>query len=68
VVTQILFLGAIFVGMAIVSDGMYAFVAGTAGEFLAGNARVARFQKYLSGTIYLALGITMAVARDGRVK
>jgi threonine/homoserine/homoserine lactone efflux protein len=68
VVTQILFLGAIFVGMAIVSDGMYALVAGTAAESLSGNVRVARFQKYLAGTIYIALGITMAVTGDGRAK
>jgi threonine/homoserine/homoserine lactone efflux protein len=68
VVTQILFLGAIFVGMAIVSDGMYALVAGTAAEFLSGNVGVARCQKYLAGTIYIALGITMAAAGNGRAK
>jgi threonine/homoserine/homoserine lactone efflux protein len=61
VILQIIVLGAIFVAMAIVSDGMYALVAGTAGEWLSGNRRVARAQKYLAGTIYLSLGITTAL-------
>jgi len=68
VVTQILILGAIFVGMAIVSDGVYALVAGTAGEFLSGNIRVARFQKVLAGTLYIVLGITAVVAGNSRLK
>ncbi len=68
VVTQVLFLGALFIGMAIVSDGMYALVAGTAAEFLSGNVRIARLQKTLAGTIYLVLGITTAVAGSGRLK
>ncbi len=68
VAQQILLLGTIFVGMAIVSDGLYAMIAGTAGQFLSGNMRVARFQKYLSGTIYIFLGITTAVSGNGRAK
>jgi threonine/homoserine/homoserine lactone efflux protein len=64
VVLQIIILGAIFVGMAIVSDGTYALIAGTAGEFLAGNRQIARAQKYLAGTIYISLGITTAFLGD----
>lgn len=59
-VLQILILGVIFVSMAIVSDSMYALAAGTAGNFLAGNARVVRAQKYLAGTIYVSLGVATA--------
>jgi threonine/homoserine/homoserine lactone efflux protein len=66
VANQILFLGAVFVGMAIMSDGMYALVAGTAGEWLSGNMRIARLQKYVAGIIYIMLGITTAVAGTGR--
>lgn len=66
VAPQILFLGALFVGMAIVSDGIYALIAGTAGQFLSGNVRVARFQKRMAGTIYILLGITTAVSGNGR--
>ena len=61
VVLQILILGAIFVSMAVVSDSMYALVAGTAGNFLSGSARVARAQKCLAGTIYISLGVTTAL-------
>ncbi len=61
VVLQVIILGLIFVSMAIVSDSMYALVAGTAGEWLSGNVWMARAQKYLAGTIYLSLGITTAL-------
>jgi threonine/homoserine/homoserine lactone efflux protein len=58
---QVIVLGIIFVSMAIVSDSIYALVAGTAGEFLSGNERVAHAQKYLAGTIYISLGVTTAL-------
>ncbi len=61
VTSQILVLGVIFVGMAIISDSMYAIIAGTAGEFISSNARIARAQKYVAGTIYISLGITTAL-------
>jgi threonine/homoserine/homoserine lactone efflux protein len=64
VVLQIIILGLIFVGMAIISDGTYALIAGTAGEFLAGNKQIARAQRYLAGTIYISLGITTALLGD----
>ena len=65
---QIIILGFIFVGMAIISDGMYALIAGTAGEFLAGNKQIARAQKYLAGTIYISLGITTALLGGSKAK
>ena len=61
VTLQIMILGIIFVSMAIVSDSMYALIAGTAGEFLSGSERIARAQKYLAGTIYISLGVTTAL-------
>jgi threonine/homoserine/homoserine lactone efflux protein len=68
VTTQVIFLGTIFVTMAIISDGSYALVAGTAGQFLSGNEKVARFQKYMAGTIYIMLGVTTAVSGNTRAK
>ncbi len=59
---QIIFLGAIFTSIAMISDSLYALVAGTAKNWLSGNAAVARFQKYLSGSIYIVLGITTALS------
>ena len=61
VVLQIVILGIILISMGIMSDSLYALVAGSAGEFLSGNAQVARAQKYLAGTIYISLGITTAL-------
>jgi threonine/homoserine/homoserine lactone efflux protein len=61
VVQQIIMLGIIFVGLAIVSDSLYALAAGTAGQRLLGSVRIARIQKVLAGTIYIWLGITTAL-------
>ncbi len=68
VILQIVILGMIFVLMAIMSDSMYALIAGTARQLLSGNILVARIQKYLAGTIYIALGITTAFSGGHRSK
>lgn len=60
VVTQIFFLGILFILMALVSDGLYAILAGTAGNWLRGNLQFLRVQRYVAGTIYIALGVTAA--------
>lgn len=62
VTLQIVLLGTLFVGMAIMSDGLYAIIAGSAGQFLSGNLRAARLQKNFAGTMYIALGLTAAFA------
>ncbi len=67
VTLQIVILGAIFVGMAILSDGLYAILAGSAGEWLSGNERIARLRKNFAGMMYIALGLTAAFS-GGRSK
>lgn len=62
VTLQIVLLGLIMVTIAIISDTMYALLAGSAGRWLRGNLRWLRFQRYLSGTVYIGLGITTALA------
>ncbi|MBX3065433.1 MAG: LysE family translocator [Anaerolineae bacterium] len=62
VTLQIVLLGMIMVTIAIISDTMYALLAGTAGRWLRGSLRWLRFQRYLSGTVYIGLGITTALA------
>ncbi len=62
VALQIVFLGSIFLIMAIITDGMYAIVAGTLGQWLKTNQQFLKIQKYLSGTIYIFLGITTALS------
>ena len=68
VTLQIVTLGMIFVVLAIVSDSVYAVIAGTARQLLSGNLLVARFQKYLAGTIYILLGVTTAFSGGSRTK
>jgi threonine/homoserine/homoserine lactone efflux protein len=65
---QFLLLGCLFVGMAVVTDSLYALLAGTAGQWLS-SARAShslRLGRYLVGSVYIGLGITAALARAGQ--
>jgi len=62
VTLQIIALGAIFVTLAVFSDGLYAIIAGSAGSYLSSNLRIAKLQKNFAGTMYIALGITAALS------
>jgi threonine/homoserine/homoserine lactone efflux protein len=66
VTLQMLILGLIVVTIAIISDSIYAMAAGTAGRWLRGNLRYLRFQRYFTGTVYIGLGITAALASGSR--
>ncbi len=57
---QTLLLGAIFVGMAIITDSLYALLASSLAERLRGNLHFQRGQRYFAGLIYVGLGITTA--------
>jgi len=59
---QILTLGLTFMGLGIMSDGMFALVAGAAGDFLRRNRRFLRFQRWFAGTSFIGLGLTAALA------
>jgi threonine/homoserine/homoserine lactone efflux protein len=59
---QILVLGLTFMGLGIMSDGLFAMVAGAAGDFLRRSRRFARFQRWFTGTSFIGLGITAALA------
>jgi threonine/homoserine/homoserine lactone efflux protein len=61
VVMQNLLLGAIFVGMAIITDGMYALLASSLAGKLTGNKRFQKGQRYFAGLVYIGLGITTAL-------
>ena len=65
ITTQLVLLGFITVTLAIVTDSLYAFTAGTAGRWLRGNLRYLKFQRYFSGTMYIGLGLT-ALASGNR--
>jgi threonine/homoserine/homoserine lactone efflux protein len=49
-------------GLGIISDGMFALAAGTAGNFLRGNRRFLRFQRWFAGTSFISLGVVAALA------
>jgi threonine/homoserine/homoserine lactone efflux protein len=63
--TQILLLGATFVILALCSDGLYALLSGTAGGWLRRKIEGASFrrgQRFISGSILIALGAVAAVS------
>lgn len=66
VAAQIVFLGVLFVAMGILSDGSYAVVAGTFGNWLKRNHRVLRVQRYLAGTVFIGLGLATALSGSHR--
>ncbi len=63
---QTLFLGLTLVGLGILTDSAYALLAGTAGNWLRQRGAVQRGQRYVSGGIYLALGVACAFSGSGQ--
>jgi len=61
IITQNLFLGAVFVGMAIVTDSMYALLASSIAGRLSASPRFQKGQRYFAGLVYIGLGITTAL-------
>jgi threonine/homoserine/homoserine lactone efflux protein len=59
---QMLVLGGIFVMLAVISDSMYALLAGTVGQWLRGSRSVVRAERYVAGSVYIGLGVTAALA------
>jgi threonine/homoserine/homoserine lactone efflux protein len=60
VTLQMFLLGIMFVGMAIVTDGCYAFVSSSIANQLNSNPNFARNQRYFTGLIYIGLGVLTA--------
>jgi threonine/homoserine/homoserine lactone efflux protein len=63
---QMLVLGCLFVLLAMISDSLYALLAGTVGHWLKGSQPVLRVQRYLVGGLYIGLGLTAAFADTRR--
>jgi threonine/homoserine/homoserine lactone efflux protein len=59
--TQTLMLGAIFVGLAIVTDSMYALLASSVAGRLKGNKKFQKGGSIFAGLIYIGLGIATAL-------
>ena len=58
---QFIFLGMIFVILAVTSDSLYAILAGTAKHLLTRSQRIAKIQTRFSGCVYVALGVSTAL-------
>lgn len=57
---QILLLGLTFMLLGLVTDSIWALAAGSAGETLRKSRRWAQVQRYVSGSVFVALGIVTA--------
>jgi threonine/homoserine/homoserine lactone efflux protein len=57
---QILLLGLLFACLGFLTDGTWALVAGTLGEWLRGNTRYLRVQRFVSGSVFVVLGAVAA--------
>jgi threonine/homoserine/homoserine lactone efflux protein len=58
---QLFTLGCLFVSMAVITDGLYAMLAGTAGRWLKGTRSFLRVERYAVGSVYLGLGVMAAL-------
>lgn len=59
--TQIVLLGLILVLLGTLSDLIYALLAGGVGNWLRGNLRFLRAQRYFAGSVYIGLGAATAL-------
>jgi len=59
---QVTFLGLLFALLGLVTDGCYALLAGTAGKWLKQSRRYLEIERYVSGTLFIGLGLTAAFA------
>ena len=63
---QTLVLGVIFVLLGIVTDGSYALTAGTAAHWLRGHPTFLRREPWISGSMYIGLGVAAALSSGNR--
>ncbi len=64
--SQIAFLGLLFACMGLVSDSTYALLAGTAGSWMKRKRGFLKAERYVTGGVFVGLGLTAAFAGDGR--
>ncbi len=62
---QIALLGLTFAALGLVTDSLWAIGAGAAGDVLRRSRRFARVQRYVSGSVFVGLGVVTALAGAG---
>jgi threonine/homoserine/homoserine lactone efflux protein len=60
---QVAVLGLVFVLLAVLSDSMYALVAAALAGRLRASERARRIRRYVTGGVFVALGVTAATAK-----
>lgn len=63
---QILALGLTFILLGLVTDSIWALAAGSAGETLRKSRRSAQVQRYVSGSVFVWLGVVTALTGSHR--
>ena len=66
VAMQIAFLGLLFTLLGFVSDGCYALAASAAGGWLKRSKTYLNVERYVSGVVFIGLGLTAAFAGNHR--
>lgn len=61
VTAQTLLLGAIFIGLGIITDSLYAVLASSLAGQLKGSKNFQKGQRYFTSLVYIGLGITTAL-------
>ena len=61
---QVLLLGAIFLIIALISDGTYALLSARVGTTLRGNLGFVRAQRWFAGCVYIGLGVLTALTAN----
>jgi threonine/homoserine/homoserine lactone efflux protein len=62
IAVQILLFGSLYVVLGLCSLSIYGLLAGTLAQWLKSNASFQKIQRYITGSIYIALGLTAAFA------
>ena len=66
VAMQVAFLGILFAVLGSITDGCYALAAGTMGNWLKGSRGYLKAERYVSGVLFIGLGLTAAFAGNHR--
>jgi len=62
VAAQLVFFGLVFVALGLVTDSLYALAAGTAGGWLRSSRFFAGARRWVSGTVFIGLGLVTALS------
>lgn len=66
VTPQVLFLGCLFIALSLVTDGSWAFLAGTARNWLRDNIKLLKAQRVFAASVLIGLGIATALSGSER--